>query len=324
MKKVPELVQRIESHYVCDDCVQIMISYNNEMTVFNKRGIVFSHNLGEDIAINKYLEDERRNRFPYSNIPIHHEKTGLFGKIYKVNQLLDFEVPYISVGDGCIIERYAVKDKNEALLVKKVMSGTKKTSYITRKELEQLYTESEKKFILHLKDFGEVTRKSSNLELFSGEERICDYIEKEIVKSVKDFREYAKNFPTSTVGSYLLKHPSFLDFVEQSTNNLDLTNMRFNIPLNGSKAIMVSIDQDDMLIQFVETSFVSINNYRIDSIDLPVNKYTLKQLKDISSSTILKLKEPKIPLRLNHGVTKQDIQKAKQMVKTKKRLISDC
>lgn len=44
MKKITEIVQKIESHYVGDDCVQIMAPYKNEITIFNKDGILFSHN----------------------------------------------------------------------------------------------------------------------------------------------------------------------------------------------------------------------------------------------------------------------------------------
>ncbi len=318
MKKVSELVQRIESHYVGDDCVQAMAPYRNEITIFNKDGIVFSHNADSHIAINKYLEDERRKQFPYSNIPTHYSKIGLFGKINFVNQLFDFEVPYIRVVDGSIIESFAVKDKNEALLINKIITGTKKTSYVTREELEELYTKSEKKFILYLEDpqyVGEETLRTSNFQPFTSEEKIRNHIDKQIVNGVKDFRKYVEDCPGSTVSHYLLEHPVFLDYVEQSIDNFDLANMKFNIPLKCSRAIIVRTDENDIFVQYVEAHFVSVNNYRIDSIDLPVNKYTLEQLKHLSP-TILKTKEPRIPLRLNPGVTKQDIQSAKQMVKS--------
>ena len=46
--------------------------------------------------VNKYLEDERRKQFPYSNIPTHFSKIK-FKKVIYTNQLLDFEKPYIIV-----------------------------------------------------------------------------------------------------------------------------------------------------------------------------------------------------------------------------------
>lgn len=41
MKKVSEIVQRVERQYVGDDCIQIMIPYRNAITVLNQDGILF-------------------------------------------------------------------------------------------------------------------------------------------------------------------------------------------------------------------------------------------------------------------------------------------
>lgn len=330
MKKVSELVKkienhyigdncvrRIESHYVGDDCVQVMTPYKNEITIFNKDGILFSHNVDSHVAINKYLDDERRKQFPYSNIPTHYSRVGVFGKFNFVNQLLDFEVPYIRVCDNSIVESFAVKDKNEALLLNKIITGTKKTRYVTRYELEKLYTESEEKFILHLEDRkydGEETLRISDFQSISSEENIRNFIKEQIADGSNYFRKHLN----SSEGYNLLKYPTFLNYVNQCIDNFDLTDMKFNINLSGSKAIIVITDKNDISLQYVEAKFVSKNNYRVDSIDLPVNKYTLEQLKYLSS-TILKTKEPRIPLRLNPGVTMQDIQEAKEKVKSLKK-----
>lgn len=316
MMKVSKLVQKIESHYVGDDCVQIMTPYRNEITIFNKDGILFSHNVKSHIAINKYLDDERRNQFPYSNIPTHYSRDGLFRKFNYVNQLLDFEVPYIRVSDDSIVESFAVKDKNEALLLNKDITGTgtKKASYVTRYELEKLYTEAENKFILHLEDrkyAGEETFEISDFQSISSEEEIRNFIKEQVINGSNYFRKHIN----SSDGYNLLKNPIFLNYVNQCIDNFDLIDKSFNINLSGSRAIIVITNKNDISLQYVEAKYVSKNNYRIDSIDLPVNKYTLEQLKYLSSK-ILKTKEPKIPLRLNPGVTVQDIQEAKEKVKS--------
>ncbi len=80
-----------------------------------------------------------------------------------------------------------------------------------------------------------------------------------------------------------------------------------------------------MSLQYVRANFVSLNNYRIDIVDIPVNKYTLEQLKYLTP-VIAKIKKPKIPLKLNPGVSREDIKEAKQMVKSLKwvyRIMSD-
>ena len=78
------------------------------------------------------------------------------------------------------------------------------------------------------------------------ESKILDYIEKQVVDVTAEFRKYTENNPSSTVGSYLLNHPMFLDFVEQSIKKYDITDMQFDIPLRNARAIIVESNNDDM------------------------------------------------------------------------------
>lgn len=316
MKKVSEVVQRIESHYVGDDCIQVMVPYKNTITILNRDGIIYSHKEGVHTSINKYLEDERRKQFPYSNIPTHYSRFGLFGKINYANQLLNFEEPYIRIGDGGIVESFAVKDKNEALLINKILIGGSRSICVTRAELEELFSKStrekERKFIIYLDDESINTGEFHSL---ASEEKIYNFVKSQITENIAELRKYVSNESSSMVGWYLLAHPLFLDFVEQSIQNFDLNNMRVNVGLRIGEAIIVRSSGSDMIMQYVDAKFISLNNYKIDIIDIPVNKYTLEQLKHLSS-TIAKTKEPRIPLRLNPAVSRQDIQEAKQMIKS--------
>ncbi len=320
MKQENELVQRIESHYVGEDCIQVMAPYKNQIAIFNKDGLTFFHNVSSHAMINKYLEDERRKNFPYSNIPTYQSIKFSRGKINFTNQIFDFETPYIRMVDGHLIESFAVRDNNQALLINRLLTGSKKTSYVTRDELEKLYKKSENRFILYLEDLKHFDQKISDnadFQLLFDETKILDYIERQVVEVTAEFRKYIGKNPNSTVGSYLLNHPIFLDFVEQSTKNFDINGMKFEIPLINADAIIVESNNDDMSIQYVETSFINADNYKVDSTNIPINKYTLEQLKYLSP-IILKTKEPRIPLRLNPGVDKEDIKKAKQMIKAYK------
>lgn len=312
MAKVNEVVQRIESHFVGDDCIQVMVPYKSEITILNKDGIIYSHKEGSHISINNYVDDERKKQFPYSNIPIHYEKVGFFEKMIFANQLFDFEKPYISIVDNHIIESFAVKDKNEALLINKIIAGDRKTKYITRQELEELFKENQNKLVLYLEDESISVGQYHPL---ASEEQIYKYVKNEITENVEEFRKYVDTNRSSTVGWYLCEHPLFLDFVEQGIKSFDLKNMELDIRLKGGRAIIVNSSENDMTMQYVRASFVSINNYKINIIDLPVNKYTLEQLKNLSP-IIIKTKEPRISLKLNPGVSKQELQEAKQMVKT--------
>lgn len=314
MKKVSEVVQRIASHYVGDDCIQVMAPYRNTITILNQDGIIYSHKEGSHASINKYVEDERRKQFPYSNIPTHYSRVGLFEKINYANQLLNFEEPYIRIGDGVIIESFAVKDESEALLINKILTGDRRSIYVTRAELEELFSNLSigKKYIIYLDD------ESIDIGEFhpiASEEQIYNFVQSQITENVAEFRKYVDNNSSSTVGWYLLQHPLFLDFVEQSAQGFDLNNMKLDIELKGGKAIIVKSNGNDMTMQYVGAHFVSLDNYRIDIVDIPVNKYTLDQLKHLSP-TIDRTKEPRIPLRLNPGISREDVQQAKQMVKS--------
>ena len=313
MKKASEIVQKIESPYVGDDCIQVMISYKDKITLFNQEGVIYSHQNGLPIFCNKYVIDERRKQFPYSNIPVHYTKNGLSGKMSCTNQLLDFEKPYIQIRDGVMIESFAVLDKKEAFLIHSILSGERRQVYVTKSELEDLLSSNtsgiEKKFIIYLDNEALNRKPITSLT----EEDISLFVKSEITEITAEFRKYVENNRYSLVGSYLLQHPLFLDFVSQSVQNLDLNKMELNIKLKGGQAIIVNMNGNEMALQYIETTFIHSNKYRIDIVDIPVTKYTLEQLKYFAQ--IIKTKEPKIPLRFNPNVSRQDIQEAKQMVK---------
>ena len=46
MKKVTEIVQKVGSQYVGDDCIQVMAPYKNAITILNKDGVIYSHKEG--------------------------------------------------------------------------------------------------------------------------------------------------------------------------------------------------------------------------------------------------------------------------------------
>ena len=76
--------------------------------------------------INKYITDERRENFPYSNIPIHTE-TRLLKKMTVVNQIFDFDKLYaVFTKKGNVVSvTYCkvVRDGDSALFI----SGSSKT-----------------------------------------------------------------------------------------------------------------------------------------------------------------------------------------------------
>ena len=313
MKKTTEIIQKIESHYVGDDCIQIMIPYKNAITVLNQDGILFHNKTGSNLHINKYLEDERRKQFPYSNIPTHYSKVGLFKKMAFANQLFEFEKPYIRICDGFISESFVVKDNNQALLINSIMQNDKKTIHMTYEELLRFVNKNEADeqiYYVYL-DGG---LHPSDCALYPTEEKIYNHIKKQFEKNVKDFREYQQEH-TDVVSQYLRQNPWFLNYIEQSINNLDLSLIDFNVGIGDDSTLLIlRINNGNIKIQGVDVRFVRKDDFKVDIYDIPVNKYTLEQLKFMPKINFTK--EPKIPLKLNPGVTKQDIQESKQMIKT--------
>lgn len=310
MKKTNEIVQRIQSHYVGDDCIQIMFPYQDTLTIVNQDGMLYHHKPGSSIYINKYLEDERRKQFPYSNIPTHFLKVR-FRKIAYTNQLLDFEKPYIRIGDGYFSESFVIKDNNQALLINSIMKPDTHIEHMTYDELLKYvgkHDTDEQVYYVYLSG----ALPSNNEELFPTEERIHSYIKEQLSKNIRDFEKESEN-AESYVGSYLRKNPMFLDYVNNSIRRIDFSSMDFNIRINESM-LVVRISKGNITIQGVEAMFVRENDYKVNIYDIPVTKYSLEQLNYVPKINIAR--EPRIPLRLNPGVTRQDVKEAKQMVKS--------
>lgn len=139
MKNTYTYIDHISSHYVGNDCVQLMIGYKNFMTMFNKGGIQYHKVPNSSYDINSYLSDDRKKMFPYNDIPLHYGRVGLFKYTY-TNQILNFEESYITISDDTIIEIMAILDKDDAFVVRNVLPIRKKLIRVTREQLEDLFS----------------------------------------------------------------------------------------------------------------------------------------------------------------------------------------
>lgn len=248
-KKVNEIVQKINSWYVGEDCVQFMIPYKNAITILDRNGIVYHHKEGTDDFINNYLIDERRKQFPYHNIPTHYTKFAFNGKFHYTNQLLDYDQPYIRIVDGYLIESYIVKDKNEALAISKVMSVNKSTSFKTREELEKMFKqpsiEGETLYCLYEDGTIQVNNECNIIS----EKEILDSIKEQLSKNVEYFKNHTKNYPESLTSNYLRKNDFFLEFAKHSISALDLNEYKLNLQLsNGDKILLARTNGVDITL----------------------------------------------------------------------------
>lgn len=223
------------------------------------------------------------------------------------NQLQNFEEPYIRVYNNLVIESFAIKDQEEALLIKKVMSGFKKKGYRTRQEIEEMFkkpiNDDKKLYIFH--PDGSIEQ---NLKLLSEQEMIDEIKEQYITQ----FQNYQEGTNLTYFGENQLKYFQYYLYnmsVENLPNITDDGYMKYP-PL-----FLVKADENAFSIQIISMAFMKKDLYRVETVDMPITNYTLEQVKDIAA-TITKTKEPKISLRLNPTIKKEDLDKEKQKVKS--------
>jgi len=322
MPKEKETIKRIAKHYASCECVQVMCPYKDSITIFDKHNIIYHHAKDSSVFINEYIEDNRKKEFPYHNIPTHCSKSKFNYKIHKTNQLFNYEQPYIIISGGTITECFVVKDNKEDLLVSKNLlvfdENYIKTKIMTRNEVDNFLNpptnNPDKRFFL---DLNGVMRKDNKIKLPT-EDSIYENARESLLTDVKNFREYTNLNPSSTIGSYLIENPLFLNFVENSAKNSDLKDLKLNMPLiRDNIVILVKLNNSNITIQGINIIFIKSDCYKVKIVDIPVTKYTLNQIKYLATD-IIPMKEPKISLKLNPGLTKEDLNEAKQMIYNKK------
>ncbi len=303
----------MHSHYVADDYIQIMLAYHNYLLLFGNNDLMYFRNFIEshpsisEGSRNVYLDDERKNNFPYSQIPEHIERVLLFRKLNFVNQILDFEKPYIRINDGFITKITAFKDGDEAIVHTKILNGKlcdEKTKTITREELET-YLKTGSLEQLDENEYEDTSIFDMNGKLYNPrlelEQKWIDE-EKERLSRIIDesdrYKECTKN--------ELQRAISTLDDIS---------------PFVLTPKIMIKFKQNgEVKIDAFVVKYLERGKYEIALADLPVTMGSLSMIKSKAELPVIKtMKEPKISLSLNPNVTKEQLQeeRAKILVRSK-------
>lgn len=106
-----EIIRKIDERFVRKDCVQVMEPFANDITILSNEGLILHHS--NDVYFNKYLNDYRKRKFPYSNIPMHNSFSLMHGKITYVNQLFDYNKSYFIFKDGEITENIIFRNSGD-------------------------------------------------------------------------------------------------------------------------------------------------------------------------------------------------------------------
>lgn len=311
MQKTNELVTRLTPHCIGEDCVQVMVPYKHSLTHLNKDGILYHFIPDSYLHINRYIEDERRKQFPYFNIPTHREKLGYHILNY-TNQIFNYDEPYISIGDGHIVESYVVKDGNSALMLTKKLNETDRISYMSRMELEKLFHKSsddEQLYTMNLE--GGFDGEDYSIEIPS-EETILNCAKKQLTNDLERYKEIilgSKNYyPTPF-------NKSDVNLLENCINNMSVDCLLENTKFINDDIVVVRVKNKDISINVYSIRFIKPENYKVSISDVPVTKYTLEQLKFLTPKINL-LKDAKISARLNPGISKSEIKDAKTLAKS--------
>lgn len=303
MKKDYTYVSRVSSHYTEDDCVQVMIGFKKYMTMFDKEGILYHYAPNGPININRYLNDDRRFEFPYHDIPVHIGRTFL-GNYTFTNQLLNYEEPYVSISDNAIIERMAILDNGEALVINNILPIKRYTINLDRTGLDNLFKKDKDTYILRMA--GSACNEDYSFNIAT-EEDLVSWSRETLKSDLGSFRYF--------LGSSTFGHEWMTKNVNNIIENISIETIP-EVPLNvGDGMVIVKLKDGNISLQVVdEVVFLGPNQYKVVIMDLPLmdKKPTMDTLRMLN---IKSTKEPKISRRLNPNINPKQIQENKRLVK---------
>jgi hypothetical protein len=295
-KKEIEIIHRIPSHYVGKDCSQHMFHYRDEMLLLSPNEIMFQDLKGFN-GIHTYLSDERRKQFPYSNIPVHNKRM-FFKKLKITNHILEYDTPYLMMSDIEFVEKFVVKDGNEALLVTRGCTYEKEqTKELSREELEAMLTtidsKENKRVILHKNHIGDKMIIPSNEEILIS------------------FKQELNRIFKAHVGKN--REVTF----ERLIYNVDINDIPENF-LFVKDAFVIDINGIDIKMKKISIYFINSNLYRVSIKPVTINKYSLEQIKSLAKQPSY-ANEPKISTKLNSTIDPEEVKFARQLVLDRKK-----
>lgn len=302
-----EFIQRIESHYVGDDCIQLMVpfSLNKGITILNSEGMLYHYKPNSELFINKYIFDKRREQFPYFEIPIHESRIKL--KIIEyVNQLLDFNRVYIEIENDIVKEYYVVKDGEEALLaIKYIIPNQEETKYMTRDEVSELLKTANGGI------FGPDGGISPKPITLSTEASLLEWYKESLIQK----RENEQAFFHNNYGDKDVN-----EFFFRNVNKMTIDDVPADIPIFANYFFIVSLENNEIKsIKAITIKFMGPNNYKVESYDFPITIYSLENIRNLEQTNSIKTSEPKFPRHLNKTINKSALKRAKRLIFERKR-----
>ena len=292
-----KVVVRVDKPYVSDDRIQIMIPYQNSLTLLSKDIVLYHHTYDENVYINKYIEDKCKTDFPYNNIPVHCD-IRRFKKVTYANQILNCNEPYVRIVDGNIVETYAIRSDDHALVLNEfVQPNRKEEKMMTRSEIENILND-DKTYVMSLYD-GEWFTKDNMDKAFMTEE--------EIIIRTKNAISQVLNYPLN----------SFMErYLTKCYNNMTIDDVPGSTPLlNDDYLLLMKIDGSRIRIKSLEIFFMGPDEYKVISRNFPIENHSISEFSIPPFPKVVCANNPRIPLILNKEINREDIKEAKRIVK---------
>lgn len=300
MKK-DEIVYKLHKEFISDDCIQVSLGFEDNLMVFNTNDLMYYKKLEEKKSNtqeykNDYLVDARSMRFPYSSIPEHIERVSLIKKNIFANQILEYNKPYIVVGDRIINKITTFKDSDESYIHFQSLTDLKTNTrkiILNREELEtyyktgtlKLYDENQylKKYIFHID--GCIPNEHIKTEL-----ELLNYIKEEVIEEIRSMEE--------------LTDLTYTNILKAVNDMNDIAPLLFLFD-----QYMIKFTQDNkIVIDYFMIRYLQKDKYELTISKIPVNIETLETIKErINFSKVKYLKEPHISLKLNPDISIIDL-----------------
>jgi len=301
-----EYVQRIQSHYVSEDCIQIMIPHlGDTISILNSDGMTYHSKPNSYLYINKYVFDPRKNQFPYSQIPTHRDRIK-GKKVEFINQIYDFNRVYITISDNMIRENFVVKDGNEALLATKyILPNQEQSQILNRQQFEELFKSANGG--IFMLDGSELT----NFSLPSNE-RILNWYKEQLINKRK-----------SEQGCNTYSESELTDYFYKSIERLTIEDVPSDITICEDE-ILVSIDESNdskeiKSIKGINAKYMGEDKFIVEIYDFPITIYSLEHLQQLEQISSRKTPEPKFSKLLNKNIKQEEVKKAKKLVLARKK-----
>ena len=292
-----EFIQRIAKEYVGKDCVQVMIPYlKNGITILNSDGMTYHCYSNSNVFINKYINDERRKQFPYSQIPTHVSRVKA-KKVQFINQFLDYNKVYITFSDNSVKEYYVIKDGNEALLAEKfIIPNNGIRSAMSREKIEELINHA--MGVSYSLD-GSI---APDFSLSSNEEIVNWY--KQLLLNRRKW-ESSNTYTDREIDNYLYN----------SIEKITIADIPQDI-IVFKNALFVSINDEEIeSIKSLTVKTYEPDNFMIEINDFPITFYSLEQMKQLEQTNSKNTPEPKFPRTLNSNIDFNMIKEEKNQLR---------